>query len=242
MERILKIFPSSLELAEEFASDLLHVTETSAKKKRPFNVALSGGSTPEQLFTLLGERYSELISWKYIHLFWGDERCVAPEDTESNFGMTRRKLLDKLRLPYSNVHRIKGENDPEEEAIRYSEEIYLNVPLRDKLPVFDLVMLGVGEDGHTASIFPGIPELLTSEKICETVVQPGTGQKRITVTGRVLNNADSVAFLVTGENKAEIVRQIIKREPSALSLPASNIIPVNGELTWYIDNDAGRLL
>ncbi len=242
MNRVLKIFPSPYELAREYAGYLIEMIGESEKKKRSLTIALSGGSTPEQLFSLLGEKYSKSVSWKYVHFFWGDERCVPPEDPESNFGMARRKLFDNLSLPYSNVHRIKGENDPVVEAVRYSEEILVNTTQRDGLPVFDLIMLGVGEDGHTASIFPDNMNLLFSDRICEAVVHPDTGQKRITITGRVINNANAVTFLATGKKKAEIVREIFKKEMAAINFPASNIVPVYGELAWFIDADAGSLL
>jgi 6-phosphogluconolactonase len=242
LDRSIKIFPSPYELAREFAGFLVDMFKESEKKKRPVTIALSGGSTPEILFSLLGEQYSKSVSWNYVHFFWGDERCVPQESSESNYGMARRKLFDRLSIPYSNVHRIKGENDPEKEALRYSEEIVLNTVRRDGLPMFDLVILGVGEDGHTASIFPASMNLLFSDRICEHVVHPETGQKRITITGRVINNASTVVFLVTGKQKAEIVKKIIKKDPLANSFPAYNIVPVYGELTWYVDREAACLL
>jgi 6-phosphogluconolactonase len=242
LDRLLKIFPSPYELALEFAGFLVDMIKESEKKKKPVTIALSGGSTPEILFSLLGEQYSKSVSWKYVHFFWGDERCVPQESDESNYGMARRKLFDRLSIPYSNVHRIKGENDPEKEALRYSEEISVNTVRRDGLPMFDLVILGVGEDGHTASIFPASMNLVFSDRICEQVVHPETGQKRITITGRVINNANAVAFLVTGKKKAEIVKKIFKKDPFAINFPAYNIVPVYGDLTWYIDKEAGSLL
>ena len=142
--------------------------------------------------------------------------------------MTRRTLLEKIDIPSSNIHRIKGEDDPEKEALRYSEEISACTAKRDGLPLFDLIMLGLGEDGHTASIFPGHKELFNSDKICEVAVHPVTLQKRITLTGRVINNAESVTFLVTGKKKAEIVEKIIKKSSSAINFPASYIVPVYG--------------
>jgi 6-phosphogluconolactonase len=242
LDKEIKIFPTPYELAEKFAEELVGIIADSAKMKKPVSVALSGGSTPELLFSVLGDHYPNSVPWEYVHFFWGDERCVPPGNPESNYGMTRRRLFEKINIPYSNIHRIKGEDDPEKEASRYSEEISGCTGKRDGLPVFDLVILGLGEDGHTASIFPGHLDLFNSDKICEVAVHPATLQRRITITGRVINNADSVTFLVTGKKKADIVEKIIKKSLIADDFPASYIVPVYGMLHWYIDKEAGRLL
>ena len=217
------------------------ITE-SAKMKKSFSVALSGGTTPELLFSVLGDHYPNSVPWEYVHFFLVYERCVPPGNPESNYGMTSRKFLEKIDIPSSNIHRIRGEEYPEKEVSRYSEEISEYTGRRDGLPLFDLVILGLGVDGHTASIFPGNIELFNSDKICEVVVHPETLQKRITITGRVLNNAKSVTFLVTGEKKAGIVDKIINKRSSLNSCPGSFIVPVHGVLSWLIDEDAGRLL
>jgi 6-phosphogluconolactonase len=237
-----KIFASPYDLAQKFAEEMVNMIAESAQKQKQFTIALSGGSTPELLFTLLSEKFAESVPWQYVHVFWGDERCVAPENAESNFGMTKKKLLGKIEIPSMNIHRIKGEDDPENEALRYSEEILIHTRNRNGLPLFDLIMLGLGEDGHTASIFPGNLELLRSDKICETASHPVTHQKRITLTGKVLNNADAITFLVTGKKKESIVEKMFKKDPTALNYPASYIVPVYGLLMWYIDKEAGRLL
>ena len=214
----------------------------SAKKKEPFTIALSGGSTPELLFAILSENFAGSVSWKNVHIFWGDERCVPPENSESNFGMAWREFLSKIEIPALNIHRIHGEDDPEKEASSYSEEISLHTRKRDGIPSFDLVLLGLGEDGHTASIFPGHPELLDSDKICEVAIHPETLQKRITLTGKVINNAEAVTFLVTGKKKEKIIERIFKNDISALNYPATYIVPVYGRLSWFIDKEAGKLL
>lgn len=226
----------------EFAELMAHLITESANNSKPFTIALSGGSTPELLLTLLSEKYAESVSWQYVHIFWGDERCVRPDNNESNYGMTWRTFLDKIEIPSSNIHRIKGEDDPEKEASRYSEEISLYTRKRDGMPLFDLMLLGLGEDGHTASIFPGHLELFNSDKICEVAFHPVTLQKRITLTGRVINNADSITFLVTGKNKEKVVEKIFKKSPSARNYPASYIVPVYGRLSWLLDQEAARLL
>jgi len=242
LEKIVKIFESPYELAEQCATEMMTMIVESAQKQQQFTIALSGGSTPELLFTLLSEKFAESVPWKYVQIFWGDERCVPPEDAESNFGMVMKKMLDKIEIPAVNIHRIKGEADPEKEAIRYSEEILLNTRSRDGLPLFDLILLGLGEDGHTASIFPGHLDLLKSDKICETASHPVTFQKRITITGRVINNADDVTFLVAGKKKEKVVEKMFKKDQTALNYPASFIVPVYGRLSWLIDREAGRLL
>jgi 6-phosphogluconolactonase len=205
-------------------------------------VALSGGSTPQLLFSLLGEKYARNVAWHNVHLFWGDERCVPPDDQESNYGVANEKFIAKSDIPLSNVHRIRGEDPPEIEALRYSVEIEAFTVKRNGKPSFDLMVLGIGEDGHTASIFPGHTILFASEKICEVAVHPETRQKRITLTGKVINNSAALVFLVTGKKKAGIVRDIIEDQTAAINFPASYVNPVDGELSWYLDEEASSLL
>jgi len=242
LDKEVRIFSSPFELAEEFAGVMVKMIKESAKKRMPVTIALSGGTTPEILFKILGEKYTETIPWKFVHFFWGDERCVAPDSSESNYGMTFRKLLNKIEIPSLNIHRIIGEDDPDKEASRYSKEILLYTRQRYKMPSFDLVLLGLGEDGHTASIFPGHLSLFNSDKICDVAIHPTSMQKRITLTGRIINNAAVVTFLVSGLKKANVVEKILKKDPLALNYPASYIVPVHGSLSWYIDQEAGSLL
>jgi len=135
-----------------------------------------------------------------------------------------------------------GENDPYNEIQRYSDEISAFTRRRNGMPVFDLVILGLGTDGHTASIFTANTDLITSGKTCDIAFHPVTNQKRITLTARIINNADRVVFLVTGKNKARVVEEIIKKSKSALKYPASYILPSGGSLNWYLDNEAAGLL
>jgi len=242
LNREIKIFPTPYELAENFAGELAKAIVETAKKKKNLTLALSGGSTPELLFSVLSDQYSESVPWEYVHFFWGDERCVAPDDKESNYGMTHRKLLKKIDIPSYNIHRIRGEDEPEKEALRYSGEINDLTASRGGIPRFDLLMLGLGEDGHTASIFPGQEELFNSDKICEVSVHPVTQQKRITITGRIINNADSVVFFVTGKKKAGIVKEIINKSPASEHFPASFVDPSDGVLRWLLDEDSASLL
>ncbi|WP_286746409.1 6-phosphogluconolactonase [Roseivirga sp. UBA1976] len=208
------------------------------KQHGAMNVALSGGSTPKILFDLLATDYAAAFDWTKINLYWGDERCVAPTDSDSNYKMTNEHLLAKVNIPEGNIHRVLGENDPEQEAIRYGQLIEQNLPKKDGNPVFDIIILGMGTDGHTASIFPHEIELLDSAKTCEVANHPETGQKRVTLTGPVLNQARSVCFLVTGDNKKEKIKQIFEEQDVAKSYPAYHINPKEGELIWFLDEAA----
>jgi 6-phosphogluconolactonase len=242
LDKIVKIFSSRFELAEKFAEVMANMIIVSANQKKNITIALSGGSTPELLYTRLFEKYGQSVPWQNVHFFWGDERCVSPDNIESNFGMARTLLLNKIKIPPANIHRIKGEEDPAVEARRYSEEISQFTLKREGLPVFDLILLGLGEDGHTASIFPGHLELFDSDKICEVATHPVTMQKRLTFTGKVINNADAVVFLVSGKNKSGVIERLFKNDPLALNYPASRIVPVHGSLSWFIDKESGILL
>lgn len=234
MEPIIHFYKTPEDLADAFVRQLISwIKETD---KEIFHLALSGGKTPNLLFSLFAEKYTKEVLWQKIHFWWGDERMVAPEDPESNFGIANRLLFSKVKLSGSQIHRIRGEADPAEEAKRYSLEIKSLVPTKNGWPAFDLIMLGLGDDGHTASIFPNQMQLLKSDKITEIAFHPTTGQQRITLTGKVLNNAKKVAFLVSGESKAKIFNEIIDRDQNASLFPASHILPV-GELHWFVDED-----
>ena len=206
--------------------------------KDHLTVALSGGSTPKRLFKLWAEQYRDTIDWSKIRFFWGDERCVPPNHEESNYGMTKQLLFNHVDLPEENIHRVIGEADPTAEAIRYSAEISDNTEASEGYPVFDLVILGMGSDGHTASIFPHQMDLLESEKFCAVADHPESGQQRITLTGPVINRAKAVAFLVTGESKQEKVSAILGREEGATQFPAAHIMPQSGDLHWFMDEAA----
>jgi 6-phosphogluconolactonase len=242
LKNSVKIFSTPSELAEKFAEELILWINEAEQKRKPISVALSGGSTPVLLFSVLGDKFSGSVHWEYVHFFWSDERCVPPDSSDSNYRMTRNMLFDKILIPSSNIHRILGENDPECEALRYSDEIDSFTEKRNGQPLFDIIILGIGEDGHIASIFPGNLHLFNSGKICEVAIHPVTLQKRITMTGRVINNANSVTILVTGRNKAAIVEKILHENPFAKDSPASHIVPSPGELRWFLDREAGSLL
>uniref|UniRef100_UPI003216216B 6-phosphogluconolactonase n=1 Tax=uncultured Draconibacterium sp. TaxID=1573823 RepID=UPI003216216B len=231
-----RIYSKPKKVYNAIAKEILKLTQNSTQEI--FDIALSGGNSPKGLFKKLSSKYADEIQWKRIRFWWGDERCVSPDDEQSNYKMTFENLFSKITIPEENIHRIKGEADPEEEAIRYSKEIEELLNSRGKNPVFDIIILGLGDDGHTASIFPDKLELFEHEHSCAVAQHPVTGQKRITLTGNVLNNANQVFFLVTGENKAMRVAEIMNDNDAAKLLPAYYISPQNGELIWFLDEPA----
>lgn len=211
-------------------------------KNTMLHVALSGGSTPKEVFKELAAHFKNRIDWSKVQFYWGDERCVPADDEESNYRMANEYLFSKVKLPSVNIHPIKGENKPEEEAIRYAGLLEAKLPDHNMQPQFDLVILGIGDDGHTASIFPHQISLWDSKSYCEVAEHPETGQKRVTLTGAIINNAKEVAFLVTGENKAQKVLEIMEKKGNHTSYPASLVAPNTGRLNWFLDADAGKLI
>lgn len=238
----IKIFPSPLELAESLAPELINQIKEADKNSSLFTIALSGGNTPKLLFSVLGDQFADSVNWLNVHFFWVDERCVPPDSNESNYNLASETLLKKLAVNPVNIHRIRGENEPESEAERYSAELNDFTFKRNGLPFLNTVLLGLGEDGHTASIFPGDEHLFRTDKICAATVQPVTGQRRITLTGNVINNAGRIIFMVTGRNKADIAREVIDRDNCKRLFPALLVFPAYGNLSWYIDEEAGSLL
>lgn len=235
-----KITDTPRKLAKRVAKAIAAIVKGSGQAR--IHIALSGGTTPKILLDRLALKYNELPGWNRVHLWWGDERCVNPVSDESNFRMAEESLISKVPIPEDNIHRIRGEAIPEEEALRYGEEIKRFLNTRDELPVFDLVLLGLGEDGHTASLFPDQMELLQSDKICSVAIHPQSGQKRITLTGKVISNANEIFFMVTGGDKARRVSEIMNNLPEAKRLPAYHILPVHGRLTWYLDTQASEII
>jgi 6-phosphogluconolactonase len=224
-------------LAEEFYRSAIDQFIT----KQNLYIALSGGNTPLLFFRNLSafdQSKKNKVDWKRIHFFWGDERCVPPDSEDSNFGNANRVLFSLINIPKENVHRIQGENNPETEVVRYSELLLKTVPLKHGIPQFDWIFLGVGEDGHTASIFPNQISLFNSEKLCEISKHPETGQSRITMTGKILNMAKRITFMATGEEKQNVVKHILNNEPASKKYPAALIKPQYGKIDWFLDTEA----
>lgn len=220
-------------VAEKFITFLIDLSKT----KDTITIALSGGSTPKIVFDELAEKYQDL-DWSKFHFYWGDERCVPPTDSDSNYKMTVDHLLSKINIPLENIHRIKGENPPKEEAERYSNVLETQLSMEEGVPQFDLIILGMGDDGHTASIFPHEIELWNSNHWCEVATHPDSGQKRVSITGAIINNAKTVAFLVTGDSKKEKVKTIFNNEEGYLQYPASLVAPTSKDLHWFLDASA----
>lgn len=237
-EAIALIFADKDKLVKGFSEYFIRLV---SKKKGRFRVALSGGSTPKIWFEHLVQHHKDDLDWELIHFFWGDERCVPPDDPESNFGMTKRYLLEHIAVPEKNIHRIKGEIKPEEAARQYERELK-EIGDGGEVPTLDLVILGLGEDGHTASIFPHQMGLWDSKELCVVASHPNTGQRRVSISGRVINNAVAIAFLVAGDGKKEKVKEIIEEEPAAASYPASRVKPIAGSLHWFMDAAAASEL
>ena len=236
----LQIFKNPEALADQVSDQLINWMARA--KGSLFHLAISGGSTPNLLYAALASKYADSVLWQKAHFWWVDERMVSPDDPASNFGVVHQLLFSKIDIPEMNIHRIRGENEPFQEANNYIQQIKGSLNMNIGWPQFDLILLGMGEDGHTASIFPNQLELLNSERICEVATHPVTFQQRITLTGRVINGAAKVCFLVTGMNKAWCLSEIWLKRKKATQLPAAYIHPVNGELFWYADESAASFL
>ena len=241
MKQTIKIFETEDQLASALAKEFQVSVNEQSKRNKDFYIALSGGNTPALFFQKLASaQYRENIVWQNIQFFWGDERCVAPDHPDNNYVMTKKNLLDHIYIPAKNIHRILGEDNPVAEAKRYAQEIESTVPMDNSgFPQFDWIFLGLGTDGHTASIFPGSDVLEDRKNICVVATHPESGQKRITMTLPIINHAKRVSFLVTGENKASVAAKILTGAEESKSLPAALIRPVNGSYEWYLDQAAG---
>ena len=210
----------------------------SLSKKGISSVAISGGKTPEMIFKMVALNHEEVI-WENILLFWVDERCVPPDHDQSNYKMTKETLIDNIPIPSKNILRIHGENDPIHEAKRYTRQLR-SILKYNKLPVFDLIILGMGGDGHTASIFPNRMDLLNSHEIYSTASHPATNQKRITLTGNVINNACEVIFIILGSSKSMVLEEIVTDSENAKKYPAYYINPKSGKLHWWLNSEAAK--
>jgi 6-phosphogluconolactonase len=232
-----KVFENITELTESFFQEILFSLNQQAK----INIAISGGTTPAAIFELLAKNYSDKLDWKRINFFWVDERCVPSTHTDSNYGMTKKTLLNHIIIPPKNIHPIYCEENVQAEIERYSEEIKLFLPMENKFPRFDLIFLGLGSDGHTASIFPDQIELMKSKEVCAVSIQPESKQKRITLTGKIINNSKKIIFIVTGKSKSLIIKNIFEKR-NEIRFPAEHIKPIDGTLYWFLDKEAASLL
>jgi 6-phosphogluconolactonase len=214
--------------------------QRAAQSHGRFTVALAGGGTPRLTYEILARSpFRELIPWQETHVFWGDERCVADDDPRNNARMARRALLDHVPIPPAQVHPMVCDRSPREAAEGY--EALLRGFFAAGPPRFDLVLLGLGDDGHTASLFPGISALEEQQRWVVEVNAAGEGVQRLTLTVPAINQAALVVFLVTGSGKAPILRKVLEDATDPSRIPARLIRPA-GKLLWLVDRDAARLL
>jgi 6-phosphogluconolactonase len=235
------IYPDLDTLAAAFVCDLSRFLAETAKEDRIVHLAISGGSTPLTVFQQIA-RVSSPGDWSHVRLYWGDERCVPPGDQDSNYGNALESLIEPLHLPGEHIYRIRGEDEPEKEAERYGRLLLEQLPVINGFPVFDWIWLGMGEDGHTASIFPGQENLWHSPGPCVVSTHPGTGRKRVSITGGVINAARRVAFLVAGQSKSRAMNEIVMKEGRYLDYPAFHVSPEQGDLEWYLDMEVTNWL
>ena len=227
---------------EQVVLSLAETLREYSEQAQPVHISLSGGSTPKLLFKMLAQPpFSTSINWSNLHFWWGDERCVSPNDNESNFGEAQNLLFDHIAIPDENIHRIIGENAPEQERIRFSEEMQTCIDVRNGMPWFDWILLGMGDDGHTASLFPGKTDY-DDPLLAIIAAHPQSGQLRISKTAKLISNAKRISYLVLGSNKAEVVKQIQQQAEAAQYYPAAQIAAVKGTTEWYLDADAAQLI
>ncbi len=238
--------PDSAALARRTAQQFVEVAEQTATRQGRVRIAISGGSTPKAAFQLLadpGQPWLKRMPWDKLELYWVDERTVPPDHPESNFRMTREALLDHVPLKPDQVHRMEGELEPEVAAARYESLLRNNFRLEGaETPRFDLISLGMGDDGHTASIFPHTEAIHTLGRLVTANQVPQKDTWRITLTWPVINQGISVFFLIGGKNKAELVQEVFMGPRDPERLPSQLIWPASGILTLILDKDAAALL
>jgi 6-phosphogluconolactonase len=239
-----EILSSPMELSEAAAKLFAARAAGAVSARGRFIAALSGGKTPVGIYTLLAKApFASQIPWARVHLFWGDERCVPPDHADSNYRLVRELLLDYVPIPPPNIHRMPGEMDPVEAAARYEGQLREFIaPHGDGFPVFDCILLGLGEDGHTASLFPGTRAIRESARwVLGHYVDAQKGW-RITITPPVINAARTVVFIAAGSGKAAVVKEILEGPFRSDTLPAQIVRPAGGDLVWMLDREAAALL
>jgi 6-phosphogluconolactonase len=244
-----EVLPTTDALMEAAAAEFVRAAGEAIRGSGRFAVALSGGSTPKRLYALLASAsYAALVDWSRVVVFWGDERCVPPGNPASNYRMVRESLLDHVPVPEANVHRIRGEADPMEAAAAYERQLRQAFATPDGPPRraagarFDLVLLGMGNDGHTASLFPGTASVHETARWAMAHHVAALSMWRITLTPVVINAAAEVTFVVSGHEKAAILRRVIAGPYRPDALPAQAIAPQDGRLRWLLDAAAAKEL
>jgi 6-phosphogluconolactonase len=233
------IYPGPDDLVRAAAGLFADLASAAVEATDRFTVALAGGGTPRPVYELLAQpEFADRIPWDKVHIFFGDERCVPPTDELSNFRMARKALLDHVPLTPENIHRVEGEEDPAKAALAYEEDMR-RVFGTGAPPAFDLIFLGLGDDGHTASLFPGLDGLRERKRWVVSQFVEEMGAWRVTFTPVVINAARNVVFLVTGAGKAEIVERVLSGPYVPDVLPAQLVQPDMGSSFWLVDEAAG---
>lgn len=240
----IKIFASIDELNLFAANEFARIANESIARRGKFTVALSGGSTPKKLYSLLAEDFQNRFDWHKTHFFFGDERMVATDNEESNFRMANEALFSKIKTPAQNIHRFLTEQgDAKLAAEEMENELRKLFELKkDEFPRFDLILLGMGADGHTASLFPETSALKEKNRLVTENYVERFQTFRLTFTVPTINRAANIIFLIAGEDKAEALREVIKGEPNLEKFPAQSVKPGNGKLLFLTDEKAARLL
>jgi 6-phosphogluconolactonase len=236
----LQTYRDSQAVARALADLFVDYGRMAMAERGAFYVALSGGNTPRAAYELLAEdSLRDELSWSDVFIYFGDERCVPPDDEQSNYRMAQRAFLDAVGVPHANVHRIRGEADPGEAANEYASILRTDL---GNAPQFDLVMLGLGPDGHTASLFPGTPPETDDDALVRAVYAPSQMSWRVTVTPKVINLAGTVAFAVEGPEKAPILAAVYEGPVDPVKYPAQIVHPASGRLIWLVDEFAAGML
>jgi 6-phosphogluconolactonase len=232
------------ELFHAAAEEVVAVAEKAISERGRFTIALSGGSTPKNLFTLIAANASTSLSWNQIFFFWGDERHVPPDNPESNYRMAKETLLSKVPVPAANIFPIPGENpDAKAAAAAYEQTVRKFFAVAaSELPRFDLILLGMGPDGHTASLFPETEALQEKSRLVVANWVEKLNASRITLTLPVLNAARNVLFLVSGADKATVLREVLEGSGPGEKFPSKLVRPSEGKLTWLVDRAAASEL
>lgn len=236
----LQVYRDSQVLARALADLFVATGRMAAAERGAFHVALSGGETPRAAYELLAqEPLRDELSWSDVFIYFGDERCVPPDDELSNYAMARRAFLDAVGIPHANVHRIAGEVDPGHAANEYASILRTDL---GNAPQFDLVMLGLGPDGHTASLFPGTPPETGDDALVRAVYAQSQMMWRVTITPKVINLARTVVFAVEGPKKAAILAAVYEGPIDPVKYPAQIVQPRSGRLVWLVDEFAAGML
>lgn len=237
----IRVFASVDELNDNVVDLFIDCARTSMAESGRFTVALAGGSTPQPVYARLAtDPFKDQVDWSRVHLFWGDERYVPSDDEQSNYRMVREALMDRVPIPSDHVHRVRTEQALQDAARSYENEMRHLFPV--ELPRFDLILLGMGEDGHTASLFPHSMGLSESTRwfIANTI--PGTNQERLTLTFPAINAARCVVVLVRGKSKADMVAAVLHGPQDLMEKPVQAVNPAEGELVWMLDEGAASKL